>query len=520
MHNSNLGLLDIDRLPSRLVDVGEDEISSAGTIYPVNTIQKYPKLRSLKDIDVVKYITLSHRWGNKKHLTTTLSNLESHFNLIPMDHVSKNFRDAVIVTQRLGFRFLWIDSLCIVQDDPQDWFQESLKMGDIYMSAEFTLAAHATDDDGGFLEPALRLPNTRPFQYCQGGEELVVTSPNLFEQDVNGSALSKRGWVLQERLLSSRIVHFVPHCIYVESRDEDQGISQVEAEPDSYITVFHTSDFATQLYKTRTSRPVIPSKNSKKSITLDWLKVVKVYARCDLTRPSDKLIAISGLARQYHKCTGSPYYAGLWHDFFHAGLCWIVRGCQSSRRVSNAPSWSWASVNGQITYPSGCFSRKRLTSAIESFDIDALSSDTNRPSKVAWLEGQALLNLNVQMRGTFKLGTPTHGQHEHWVVNQGQRFIDGRQLEKDNFKVRRVLDYENFTVGWAVLDEDSGGDKSSSLYRCIKIADIQLGTISCHVVLFLAKASTASDLYRRIGVGQIFDEDWFENTQYFSIAVC
>jgi len=138
-------------------------------------------------------MTLSHRWGSKHHLRLTKSNLGELQEGIMFWSLPKTYRDAAIVTTQLGYRYLWIDALCIIQDDPQDWLQESAKMCTIYRNSCCTIFAHTSScDDDGFLEPRLDLSRD------------------------SLSTINQRGWVFQERILSRRILHFAYGDVFFE----------------------------------------------------------------------------------------------------------------------------------------------------------------------------------------------------------------------------------------------------------------------------------------------------------------
>jgi hypothetical protein len=92
-------------------------------------------------LDPINYLTLSHRWGTQILFTLTTLNIREMGRQIPLRHLSITFRGAIEITRRLGIRCLWIDSLCIIQDSPQDWRSESARMGDVYKFAYCNLSA-------------------------------------------------------------------------------------------------------------------------------------------------------------------------------------------------------------------------------------------------------------------------------------------------------------------------------------------------------------------------------------------
>jgi hypothetical protein len=130
------------RLPARVLDVVSNKVKL------VETQQKS-----------APYLTLSHCWGNKKIITTTKATLKSRKSDIPWLSLSRTFQDAITITRELGFRYLWIDSLCIIQDDKKDWERESAKMASIYADSWLTIAAAlGIDGDSGCFSSRLGNP--------------------------------------------------------------------------------------------------------------------------------------------------------------------------------------------------------------------------------------------------------------------------------------------------------------------------------------------------------------------------
>ncbi|KAK0712289.1 heterokaryon incompatibility protein-domain-containing protein, partial [Apiosordaria backusii] len=92
------------------------------------------------------YTTLSHRWGSKALVQTTRANLSNHQQGVGLEKLPKTFEDAIKLTQMIGVPYIWIDSLCIIQDDPQDWANEARQMGAIYERSYLTIAASSGVD--------------------------------------------------------------------------------------------------------------------------------------------------------------------------------------------------------------------------------------------------------------------------------------------------------------------------------------------------------------------------------------
>ena len=179
------------RLPTRVIDVGSQGASRAPPLY----------LSHSKDINV-QYLALSHCWGGAEIMKLAVSTLKALQECIEMDDLPLTFKHAIEITRRLGYRYLWIDSLCIVQDSPEDWKTESLTMTTVYRNSTLTISALWGSDShtGCFVERSplaifpCRIVKTSRYEF------FAEPSGQLNLSD-NAGPLLKRAWVLQERLL-------------------------------------------------------------------------------------------------------------------------------------------------------------------------------------------------------------------------------------------------------------------------------------------------------------------------------
>jgi hypothetical protein len=197
-------------LPSRVIDVSPND--SSDVALHVSTMQKAP------------YTALSHCWGKGTVTITTKNNYAVRQQCIRFSELPRTFQDAVLVTRSLGIKYLWIDSLCIIQDDVEDWQTESGKMADVYSDAYLVIGANRSFDcNGGFLDPQNRtLSESRKIAII---ENLDRTTSDVYARhnhtgmggrhgnycNISEDAsvpLAKRAWCLQEQLLSPRVVHF------------------------------------------------------------------------------------------------------------------------------------------------------------------------------------------------------------------------------------------------------------------------------------------------------------------------
>lgn len=301
---------------------------------------------------VEHYVALSYRWGGASSLlTTTTSNLDKHKERIDIGHLCTTIRDAMVFAWRLGYRYIWVDSLCILQDSAADWENESSLMADVYMNAAVTLAAAAaTSGDSGLFFPRQNHLSAKMKQYSQGQASgipsgaLYVTNCRLqnFESEVTRGPLNTRGWVLQERILSPRAVHFGKTQLFWECRTTSRQESRNRDEDLDQRRLLTLSKFAGKIES---------HDNHAKFIT--WYDAVSDYTKRSLTVAHDKLPAIRGISQLFQarnpKCR---YIYGLWSADLPRGLLWCAdSGAKLARPAQfRAPSWSWASRDGPVVF--------------------------------------------------------------------------------------------------------------------------------------------------------------------------
>ncbi|KAF4865093.1 Proline-rich receptor-like protein kinase PERK9 [Colletotrichum siamense] len=191
-------------LPTRVLDVGTNE-------NPI--LRLHEKQRSTFG----QYVALSHCWGTGQHFKTLKSNIDKFRQCIDFEELPRTFKEAIEVTRKLKFRYLWIDSLCIIQDDPTDWEREAASMEHVFSSASITIAASsARSSSEGFLPTRKEQQSFLAIKAPSGGTLFIRKSIDNFRRDVEESALNQRGWVLQERALARRIIHFTSSQVYWE----------------------------------------------------------------------------------------------------------------------------------------------------------------------------------------------------------------------------------------------------------------------------------------------------------------
>ncbi|KAK4446338.1 het domain-containing protein [Podospora aff. communis PSN243] len=338
-------------LPSRVVDVGLD----TGVVRLVET-------KGQSGL----YICLSHCWGKAQIITTTGSTLADRLTSIPLDLLSNTFRDAVLFTRRLGIRYIWIDSLCIIQDSRLDWEIESAKMSDIYSNAHLTIAAtHAHSGLGGMFHgtPDIHITGTTPAgepymlyfrERIDHHLEAIPVPGDTGHATIDHYPLLTRGWVYQERMLSTRVLHFGYHELWFECR----SYLNCECYRIQYGSAANNPTPVTKRLHADALDSVIPGREwhvvMRYYIARLWRTMVSAYVSLGLTQYSDRLPAMAGLAKHMAARRKSRYFAGLWEDALSDDLLWSV--CMDVKEKKGrpggrtAPTWSWASVQTHVLY--------------------------------------------------------------------------------------------------------------------------------------------------------------------------
>ena len=206
----------------------------------------------------LSYLALSHCWGASKFLTLTKANYASFCKGLDIALLSKTFQHAISVCRRLGFRYLWIDSLCIIQDSPEDWLRQSVTMQDVYRYAELTIAASsAWDSSEGLFVHQHPLPLSpclvgTSVQDRKGLARGLYAMPRLnrarysWERDVKYSRLNSRTWVLQEQIMSPNVIYFGETQLYW--RTGTTSVDKVDTISDSQLAILSED----VMYKPRT----------------------------------------------------------------------------------------------------------------------------------------------------------------------------------------------------------------------------------------------------------------------------
>lgn len=298
-----------------------------------------------------RYITLSHRWGDGDLLKLTTDNLSVLERGLPVTLLRQTFQDTLIVAQRMNVSYIWIDSLCIIQsgDDQEDWPQESKTMEQVYSNSYCNISADWGDDlNGLFFErpPTLDRLYSLQLQWKSANphdkystlarlRHILRSKPavhrwhivrllDLFE-DITQSPLHHRGWVLQERLLAPRVLHFSPKQVTWECEHDIAWEKAPAFFSDSWYSLNRHSCLSDRNHVVESNMQRLRlSDGSVTARVRRWQTLVEKYTSCDLTKQSDKLVAFAGIARRLASAEGQ-YVVGLWANSMPGSLLWWAR---------------------------------------------------------------------------------------------------------------------------------------------------------------------------------------------------
>ncbi|KAE9365807.1 HET-domain-containing protein, partial [Stipitochalara longipes BDJ] len=453
-HHSHCSPPNSNSLPTRIIDVSESR----------------PRL-----VDGTtkggRYTALSHCWGQGHHPLshTTSLTMRDFCNGIDLTDLPATYRDAIEVTRRLKIQYIWIDSLCIIQDSIEDWQKEAKKMGSYYENCFLNISAlDSPESDTGFL---MQRQTRRTWR-------------RVFQE----SPLSRRAWVLQERLVSTRVLHYGRddmfwECLTCSTRESDPTVYRLTNQDTEWLD----ENFKRSLQFSQTEVSVVLHK---------WYKVVAQYTRLSMSHESDMLPAISAIAERIRQVTDFSYCAGIWQEDLLQGLLWYADGPRSAPKIWRAPSWSWAQLTGPIEH---LFSPK--CERIESrFDLKILEYCNDIKTRN---EGRETIHRDALSVVGYKINVWSKSSHGDPPYNN-----PGLKLIVD------IYDEKGMPLGTGYLDAFIGEEP---IRYCTALAVSARQNLAPKngpklVFLLVEPVDENAQVYRRIGLGQSFDP--FQGTFY------
>lgn len=468
--------------PRRLLSISSPDIDS-----------KLPKVRLVETQKSIKpqYVSLSHCWGppEKRPLCTVKGNVEAHMEEVPWAELSQTFRDACLLCSELGIRYIWIDSLCIIQDDPNDWQHEAAIMCRVYEESEFTIAASsAPSSSAGLFGVRSKIKFVElPYYHRHSGTSGSVyayLSPTAPGTTVNKAPLNERAWVLQEYVLSRRTIHFTVHgMVWSCSREPALMLDE---------------------YNSRGSH-LVPS---------TWIAMIREYTKRSLTYKSDKLMAIQGLANAWVRKSQNTYYYGIFLEDLPHSLMWIWSGMGQDRLVRDVacgvPSWTWASTTGPVDFET-----------IEDYgSIVPVCHDITPCAELPGaLQLRCIIKEVASFRGPFDC-LPNSAEEirgvdlEPGAQPQAKRWCNHVNHTESYFI---LLDSSQRAVGWGAFDETprvpAGSVFCLPLMKAASqpwfMPPVETAEPSFLWCLLLQRASNGNS-YERMGYGRILEPHWAE----------
>jgi hypothetical protein len=343
------------KLPTRVVYVGTDDGQDPPRLYSGNG-------------NIAGYTALTYCWGGFQTHQTEKNRIKRYMRALPVERLPKSLRDAILLTRALGIQYIWIDSLCIIQDCNEDKDREMARMANIYKNAIFTIAAaRAESCDDGFLgvqemrAGLLRISIKLPMNCLNGAIGSVLLYLTRTQIGHENTPIDKRAWSYQEQLLSRRVISFFDDSI--EWRCPSRHLSDdMLARKESGATDPVFLDEKTALSE-RTSHMgrllCLHSERKRKfpkhlaNLSTVWWTAVREYTMGSLSNPDDRLPAIGGIASEFHDLSGDVYVAGLWMSNLIRDLQWSVYKQleEPSNDTGNrdlkydTPTWTWASTH-------------------------------------------------------------------------------------------------------------------------------------------------------------------------------
>lgn len=481
-------------LPTRVINVGDD-MGKEPFLYVSNGEQS-------------RYVALSHCWGEVLLIKTEKTNFATHQKGVPFSTLPKNFKDAITVARAIGVQYVWIDSLCIIQDDGHDWEIESSKMASIYQNAHIVLvASNAADSQGGLwnaqwddygqTDGVVELP----YQNADGRISDIIARKTMSHEDIipesyleyeAPSPLSKRAWTLQEELLASRCIFFTAKELLWKCQNAQKCECMQE---DIEYTMRGSGE--------RSLWESAKSQGSTKRFG-DWRSLMAYYSKRHISFESDRLPAISGMAKHMQSKNAGEYLAGIWKNDLCESLLWLPRPVW--RDVTNdnltstyrrratpyrAPTWSWISLE---THGDG--------------------KDKSRcPGIVDWQEGRYWYLQKAHVRVVDACCEPA-GMDPTGTVKSGYILLEGKCLEAwvtwESRNSQMLYGKVPLSVHWDIDLEIGLRQKVCCILIGDAITDEDIKDKRPVRALVLRRSKTVAGAFERIG---LFNGDNLQGTK-------
>ena len=506
---------------------------------------------------ITPYVALSSSWGTELPLRTTKETLDKYCEEIPFEDFPKTLHDALRVTRGMGLQYIWIDALCIIQDDENDWQEQAALMGEIYQGSMINISTtSSTSLSSGFLSRSETGPNPRVRvgrYFHKDGINHGGVYVSVFDlgtafsppSDLNESFLSSRGWVFQEQLMSTATLHYMAQemvweCATVIRNERFADASTVIKSPrlDGWIRLaplkwgwinFLRSKKPEHLDRNRDGMLVPSAENDDNFNILMalWKEWIFDYSKRDLTYGNDRLPAIAGITELISKKYGLHFTAGHFTQDMPLGLWWSPRKSPKNSRetnlgenkineATNLPFWSWPSFPGGVWYGGSNKVHNLQITCSESpsdlkilcytFEIDSPSNVYARTCLSIEVEG-LLQEVQVEYRaGRYHIATGIT------LANWSVQFDNPPPMEQSPWRkyLLRVTGYNSKLYDLLVpfASARAGRDKGHEVVSRLRQNP---DNVWCLVLEEVLPSSDTLRTFRRIGLADTGNE-WPEST--------
>ncbi|KAI3325793.1 hypothetical protein HD806DRAFT_491241 [Xylariaceae sp. AK1471] len=444
-----------ESLPTRLLDIGNDASAVVRLVDGPSEITR-------------PYIALSFLWGSAAVFGTRKSNYDQYRRGITVSELPATVRDAIRIARNLGINYLWVDAFCIISDDVDDWEAASRRMEGVFSSAYCRLAAASSRSMEENMICDRALSTCLRVQDSEGRCIYISEFIDNFSQDVDGSLLNSRAWVLQDRALSCRTIYFTSTQVYMECGKgvRCETLGRIPWNKASFLGDSHFPTGALRYFGG--------------SGILLYQNLYQLYSRLNLTSTQDRPRAIASLEERLGLALDTVCAYGIVERYLSSSLMWSSKTNQGSygARIhyplgEEIPSWSWMACNGPIEY---------FSTASEEMEVSTDISNAFRRFFSTWISTKEMKPSRIELT------------------------VPARRLAAPDNKWFGPNMMSNFHF-------DEVYERSPDWLLCVPIAREKQGLVPKHWIILIEQIDIDDkEVYMRVGVGSLAEEDMNADT--------